>query len=84
MKTSELRTKTPDQLETMLKDLHKEAFNMRFQKVSGELEKTHRVNEVRKTIARIRTLLNEEKQGKKVVVKQAEEKPAKKKAKKGE
>jgi len=58
MKISELRGKTNDQLATLLLDLKKEAFNLRFQKVSGELEKTSRVREVKRTIARVKTLLN--------------------------
>ena len=59
MKISELRGKTVDQLAALLLDLKKEAFNLRFQKVSGELEKTSRVREVRRAIARVKTLLNE-------------------------
>jgi large subunit ribosomal protein L29 len=58
MKTSELRGKTTDQLVSLLLDLKKESFNLRFQKVSGELEKTSRVREVRRAIARVKTLLN--------------------------
>lgn len=59
MKISELRGKTPDQLAALLLDFKKEAFNLRFQKVSGELEKTSRVREVRRAIARLKTLLND-------------------------
>jgi len=59
MKIAELKDKTPDQLGTMLKDLVKERFNLRFQRTTGELEKTHRVTEVRKTIAKIKTLQNQ-------------------------
>ena len=59
MKISELRGKTVDQLISILLDLKKEAFNLRFQKVAGELEKTSRVREVRRAIARVKTLLNE-------------------------
>lgn len=59
MKISELRGKTVDQLAALLLDLKKEAFNLRFQKVSGELEKTSRVREVRRAVARVKTLLNE-------------------------
>jgi len=61
MKTAELKGKTPDQLETMLKSLTKERFNLRFQRTTGELEKVHRVREVRKTIAKIKTLQNQSK-----------------------
>jgi large subunit ribosomal protein L29 len=59
MKISELRGKTADQLASLLLDLKKESFNLRFQKVSGELEKTSRVREVRRGVARVNTLLNE-------------------------
>jgi large subunit ribosomal protein L29 len=59
MKSSELRTKTPDELKTQLADLHKEQFNLRFQKSSGQLENTARVRVVRKDIARIKTILGE-------------------------
>lgn len=59
MKISELRGKTVDQLLAQLLELKKEAFNLRFQKVSGELEKTSRIKQVRRTIARINTLLGE-------------------------
>jgi len=56
MKASELRTKTADELNSLLSDLKKEQFNLRFQKTTGELEKTSRVREVRKNIAKIRTI----------------------------
>jgi large subunit ribosomal protein L29 len=48
---------TPDQLNDTLVSLKKEQFNLRFQKATGQIEKTHRVNEVRKDIARIKTVL---------------------------
>ena len=59
MKISELRGKTVDQLKDILRDLKKEAFNLRFQKTSGELEKTSRIRDVRRAIARVSTLLQE-------------------------
>ncbi len=59
MKTSDLRGLTPDQLQDELLKLKKEQFNLRFQAATGQLEKTHRVDEVRKTIARIKTLQNQ-------------------------
>jgi large subunit ribosomal protein L29 len=59
-KTSEdLRHKTPDQLRDRLTDLKKEQFNLRFQKATGQLEKTSRVRLVRRDIARIETVLSE-------------------------
>ena len=60
MKTKELRGKTPDQLQEELLSLKKEQFNLRFQAATGQMEKTHRVNEVRKTIARIKTLQSQQ------------------------
>lgn len=60
-KIAELRGQTPDQLHDTLLNLKKEQFNLRFQKATGQLEKTHRVNEVRKDIARIQTLLSAQK-----------------------
>jgi large subunit ribosomal protein L29 len=59
MKASDVRTKTPDELKTQLGDLQKEAFNLRFQKASGQLENTARVREVRRDIARIKTILGQ-------------------------
>ncbi|MCI0431808.1 MAG: 50S ribosomal protein L29 [Rhodospirillales bacterium] len=58
MKAEELRGKTPDELKTQLVELKKEAFNLRFQRASGQLENTARVRQVRRDIARIRTILN--------------------------
>ena len=57
MKASDVRAKTPDQLNDELASLKKEQFNLRFQKATGQIEKTHRVDEVRKDIARIKTVL---------------------------
>ncbi|MGB8276025.1 MAG: 50S ribosomal protein L29 [Alphaproteobacteria bacterium] len=59
MKSQDFRTKTDDELKTQLSDLKKESFNLRFQKASGQLENLSRVREVRRDIARIRTVLNE-------------------------
>jgi large subunit ribosomal protein L29 len=57
MKIDDVRGMTPDQLAENLLNLKKEQFNLRFQKATGQLEKTHRVDEVRKDIARIKTIL---------------------------
>ena len=57
MKIDEVRGLTPDQLAESLVNLKKEQFNLRFQKATGQIEKTHRVDEVRKDIARIKTHL---------------------------
>lgn len=53
------RHKTPDQLRDELTKLKKEQFNLRFQKATGQLEKTSRVREIRRDIARIETVLSE-------------------------
>lgn len=60
-KIADLRSKTSDQLHEQLLTLKKEQFNLRFQKATGQFEKTHRVNEIRKDIARIQTLLTAQK-----------------------
>jgi large subunit ribosomal protein L29 len=57
MKIDEVRGLTPDQLTETLLNLKKEQFNLRFQKATGQIEKTHRVDQVRKDIARIKTHL---------------------------
>ena len=57
--TADLRQKTDDQLKKELIDLRKEQFNLRFQKATGQLEGTARIRVVRRTIARIKTLLTE-------------------------
>jgi large subunit ribosomal protein L29 len=57
MKIDEVRGLTPDQLAEQLVSLKKEQFNLRFQKATGQIEKTHRVDQVRKDIARIKTVL---------------------------
>ena len=57
MKIDDIRGMTPDQLGEALLNLKKEQFNLRFQAATGQVEKTHRVNEIRKDIARIKTVL---------------------------
>jgi large subunit ribosomal protein L29 len=56
LKTGDLRTMTVDQLDDELVKLKKEQFNLRFQRATGQLENTSRVREVRRDIARIRTV----------------------------
>jgi large subunit ribosomal protein L29 len=58
-KINDLRSASDDQLNDQLAQLKKEQFNLRFQSATGQLEKPSRVREVRRTIARIRTLQNE-------------------------
>ena len=57
MKIDDVRRLTPDQLTEQLLSLKKEQFNLRFQAATAQLEKTHRVEEVRRDIARIKTVL---------------------------
>lgn len=59
MKPGEVRDLTTDELKDKLLQLKKEQFNLRFQRASGQLEKTARVREVRKDIARIKTVLGQ-------------------------
>ncbi|MBR0552210.1 50S ribosomal protein L29 [Stakelama marina] len=58
-KVSDLRAKTDDQLTEELGNLKREQFNLRFQAATSQLEKSSRVKEVRRDIARIKTLQNE-------------------------
>ncbi|MEM9616731.1 MAG: 50S ribosomal protein L29 [Pseudomonadota bacterium] len=62
MKASEVRDMTNDELKDKLLQLKKEQFNLRFQKASGQLEKTARIGEVRREIARVKTVLGEKRQ----------------------
>jgi large subunit ribosomal protein L29 len=56
---SDIRTKTPDELTTLLLDLRKEQFNLRFQRATGQQENTSRMKKVRRDIARVKTILAE-------------------------
>ncbi len=57
MKIDDVRGMTPDQLRDELLNLKKEAFNLRFQQAIGQLENTARMREVRRDIARVKTVL---------------------------
>ena len=57
MKIEDVRSLTLDQLGDELVKLKKEQFNLRFQAATGQIEKTHRVGQIRKDIARIKTVL---------------------------
>ena len=57
VKASDLRTRTPDELNDQLETLGKEVFNLRFQRASGQLENTSRFRQVRREIARIKTVM---------------------------
>lgn len=59
MKASELRQKTKDELKALLLDLSKESFNLRMQKATRQLTKSHQIKNVRRDMARIHTLLTE-------------------------
>jgi large subunit ribosomal protein L29 len=59
MKAAQIRDMTQDQLSDQLVKLKKEQFNLRFQAASGQLENTARVREVRRDIARIKTIARE-------------------------
>ncbi|QIK40133.1 50S ribosomal protein L29 [Pontivivens nitratireducens] len=59
MNAAELRDKTPDQLKDQLVALKKEAFNLRFQGATGQLENTARIRTVRRDVARVKTVLNQ-------------------------
>ena len=58
-KIADIRALSSDQLNEQLLQLKKEQFNLRFQAATGQLEKTHRVDEVRKDIARIKTVMRQ-------------------------
>ena len=59
MQAADVRTKTDDELMDQLVNLGKEAFNLRFQRASGQLENTARFRQVRRDSARIKTILRE-------------------------
>ena len=63
MKATELREKSQDELNSSLEELLKEQFNLRMQQGTGQLSRPSRMKEVRKDIARIKTVMNEMKSG---------------------
>jgi large subunit ribosomal protein L29 len=60
LKAADVRAKTPDELNTMLLDLRKEQFNLRFQRATGQQEGVGRVRQVRREIARVKTIIGEQ------------------------
>lgn len=58
MNAQELKAKTPDELRDTLVALKKEAFNLRFQQATGQLENTARMRAVRRDVARVKTVLS--------------------------
>ena len=59
-KADDFRAKTADELGTQLTGLKKEQFNLRFQRANGQAENTGRIRVIRRNIARIETVLNEQ------------------------
>ena len=78
MKSVDIRTKSDDELKAELLSIAKEQYNLRFQAASGQLENTARVRELRRTVARIKTVQGERSRGDEVKAKASE--PAKKAA----
>ena len=58
-KIGDVRVKSADELSTMLLDLRKEQFNLRFQRATGQLEALSRIKQVRRDIARVKTIIGE-------------------------
>jgi large subunit ribosomal protein L29 len=63
MKTADIRSMTIDQIDDEVLKLKKEQFNLRFQRATGQLENTSRVREVRRDIARLKTIAQHKRQG---------------------
>ena len=63
MKANELRKLTTEELEKKIKESKEELFNLRMQKATGMIEKPSRINDLRKEVARIKTILNERREG---------------------
>lgn len=59
MKSKEIRDLTSEEIENKVKDLKAELFNLRFQAATGQLDNPMRLSEVRKNIARCKTILHE-------------------------
>lgn len=63
MKAADIKTMTIDQIDDEVLKLKKEQFNLRFQRATGQLENTARVREVRRDIARLKTIAQQKRQG---------------------
>ena len=63
MKTADIRAMTTDQIDDEVLKLKKEQFNLRFQRATGQLENTTRVREVRRDIARLKTIAQQKRAG---------------------
>ena len=68
-KPADLRAKTPDELQTLLLNLRKTQFNIRFQRATGQLEGLGQVRQVRRDIARVKTIMAQKKSASSVVSK---------------
>lgn len=64
MKTSEIRKMTDEEINSKIKETKEELWNLRFSSASGQLEKPHRIKELRHDVARMKTILNERKASK--------------------
>jgi large subunit ribosomal protein L29 len=65
MKTADIRSMSPDQMDDAILNLKKERFNLRFQRATGQLENTSRLREARREIARIKTIAAQQRAKKK-------------------
>ena len=63
MKVKDIKEMTMEELDQQLEDIRKEQFNLQLQQVSGQLENPARVKELRRTVARIKTLQNQKAEG---------------------
>jgi len=63
MKTADIRAMTVDQIDDEVLKLKKEQFNLRFQRATGQLENTTRVREVRRDVARLKTIAQQKRAG---------------------
>ncbi len=63
MNASELRDKNVDELQIELIELRKEQFNLRMQRATGQSEQTHTLKNVRRDIARVKTVINQKSEG---------------------
>ncbi len=59
MKVNEIRDLTSEEIENKIQEIKEELFNLRFKQATGNLEKPSRIKELRKTIARMKTILRE-------------------------
>ena len=63
MKVNDLKEMTMEELDQQLQDIKKEQFNLKVQQVSGQLENPARITELRRTVARIKTIQNQKVEG---------------------